>query len=392
MVCVVLGETLNPSSAGPKASRLSDIYESFPVPKGFVILADAYLEHVKELPINNRLKDLKPDDIEDLVKVSGDIKTLITNKPLSAEVLDSVKSFASKLNEKIVVRSSSIQEDLKDLTFAGQYDSFLDLENRLEVLETYIKLCWSSLFTPRAMSYRHHNNLKQENLSIAVLVQNMIYGTSGVVFSVNPNTGEDEVLIEFHAKGVVSGEHNAHSVSLKSTRDAYDYFSLKADDQQMLFNYTKDLSQVFQSPLDIEWVIDSKGLLSVLQVRPLQVLKQEDSAPFISDLPILIGSAVGRGVFTGVVHKIKDPKEPFKAGSVLVVSTTSPEWEPVMRKAKALITDFGSKTSHASLVAREMNLPAIVGTGDACLNLKDGQHITLELNSEIGLVYGGLKC
>lgn len=379
----------NRQSVGQKSARLAEIFGAYRVPAGFVLTSRAYEDHVQNLPVHEPLKDIDVTDLDSLLACSNAIKTMITGKPIALPVLNSVKVHARRLGSFLAIRSSSVQEDTKELSFAGQYDSFLDVRNNSHSLEEYIKACWASLYTPRVISYRHHNKLPQENLSTAVLIQNMVHGLSGVLFTSNPNDGSAETLIEFHPKGVVQGNTKPHSVVLKSlVADVSSLGDLSADHQRLLYQYGMKLSERFQCPLDIEWCLD-KGTIFILQVRPLKVGTPSVALKY-SIPPILLGSAVGSGLKTGVVQKLSKPNESFKEGSVLVVETTSPEWEPVMRRASGLITDKGSQTSHASLVAREMGLSAVVGTMEATSVLKNGQTVTLNTSdSRLGLVYGG---
>ena len=173
-------------------------------------------------------------------------------------------------------------------------------------------------------------------------------------------------------------------------RDTSTNAKLPNDRQMLLYRFGELLVGMYGGPVDVEWVFDGDELF-IVQVRPLRVNYEQPAKGYVSALPILIGSPVGAGLVSGVVQKIKDPRDgSFKRGNVLVVETTSPEWEPLMRRARALITDKGSQTSHASLVAREMGLHAIVGTMTATMDLANGQTVTLDGNDlRSGFVYGG---
>jgi len=377
MLCLDFKAQILPSIGGMKAARLSSI-SNIPIPISCVLPSYHYIEHVADLPLEDLLIDLNPLDIESLLKVSSEIKTLICDKPLLTRPL-----FSIPLSDLLAIRSSSIQEDLLGLSFAGQYDSFLNVENNLDQLEKYIKLCWASLYTPRAMSYRHHNGLTQTNLSMAVLIQNMIEGISGVLLST-----KNEFIIEFSKHGVVDGKTNGEHLIIKDKSAIKDFGALSAKNQELLINYTESLFDKFGVHLDLEWVL-SDHLLYLVQVRPFKVLKDKYTDISVRGIPILFGSAVGFGTLTGVVQKAQSPRDKIKKGMILVVKDTSPDWEPLMRQARALITDHGCRTSHASLVANEMGLPAVVGTTEATFCLTDGQIITIQLGKETGFVYGG---
>ena len=214
-ICLRLEKAADSTVAGLKAARLASLRGSFPVPDGFVITAEAYSRHVADLPLDEVLKKIDFNDLAELLDASQVLRDLITQKPVNAQdaqelhaelmPLDHGHPFLSGTNVlPIVVRSSSMQEDMADLSFAGQYDSFLDVPIK-ETL-SYIKLCWASLYTARALSYRHHNGIPQsDGVSMAVIVQQMVRGISGVLFTANPDTGVVETLIEYHEDGVVSG-------------------------------------------------------------------------------------------------------------------------------------------------------------------------------------------
>lgn len=386
MACQHLSQLISAQDGGQKAARLSSIFQEVSVPQGFVLTSWAYSEHVADLPLDTILATLDATDLDSLLTVSNSIKAMIQSKLLSPKILTELICFSESLDGRIAVRSSSVQEDLSDLSFAGQYDSFLDVENKLEALDSYVKLCWASLYTPRAMSYRHHNKIPQTDLSMAVILQDMVYGMPGVLFSYSPT----ECLIEFHKNGVVHGRTNANSIHIHGDVPRSDYSALKIKDQDILIALTKKLHKKFATPLDIEWVLGVSGF-SILQVRPLKVSKRKtpETSRFLSSIPLLMGSAVGVGPVTGVVQKAYSPQDKIKRDSILVVRDTSPDWEPLMRQARALITDHGCRTSHASLVAAEMGLPAVVGTTDGTFSLTDGQIVTIDLDSDLGLVYGG---
>lgn len=394
MICVPLASAGNPLIYGQKAARLASLADAFPVPEGFVLASEVYERHVAELPIAGILTKLDPTDIISLCDISREIRDLITSKQILASDAEEVLLALAPLGEEhpfgdgrpVAIRSSALQEDLPGLSFAGQYDSFLDVEIT-RVLD-YVKLCWASLYSPRALSYRHHNGLGGA-APMAVLIQERVQGLPGVMFTANPNDGSDETIIEFDERGVVDGRVNPVRITMTGYLDIHQHQKFPGGIQTALYAYGKLLTQMFGGPLDVEYIYRDGGI-KILQVRPLKVSDAKPRSSGAGALPILIGTPVGGGLTSGVIQKIRDPKEPFTPGKILCVPDTSPEWEPVMRKARALITDHGSLTSHATLVAREMNLPAMVGTVSATTDLVSGQTVTLDGNDlRTGFVYGG---
>jgi len=350
----LLEKALDPNLVGLKASQLARLDGcSFLIPRGFVLGKEAYEEHVEGLAIEEALRDIDLASVEALVACSHSIQDMILGKPLSLGLIDRIASHVRFKFRSCAVRSSSLHED-SGLSFAGIYDSFLDVDPNC--LAYYIKLCWSGLYTPRAISYRYHNDIKKD--SMAVIVQEMIHGISGVMFTAQPNTGEKETLIEYHAQGVVEGRTTPTSFVMNSNEDT-SVNKLPIVCQQLLYRYGVILEVMYKSPVDVEWVYNGTSLY-ILQVRTLKTGQASTPKKSSFNVPLLLGSPVGEGMVTGVVQKLSSPFERFRAGNILVVKTTSPEWEPVMRRAKALITDQGSQTSHASLVAREMKLNARV--------------------------------
>jgi pyruvate, water dikinase len=355
-------------------------------------------------------------------------------------------------NTDVAVRSSATAEDLPDASFAGQQETYLNVHGAVGVLEACHK-CFASLFTDRAISYRQTKGFDHFEVALSVGVQKMVrsdLATSGVMFSIDTETGFKDAVLVTAAYGlgenVVQGAVNPDEylvfkptlkqgfrsildkrLGSKEIKMVYDVggskltknipveqgdrqkFALDENDILQLAAWACQIeahySQVrgMETPMDIEWAKDGlTGKLFIVQARPetVQSQKTENSLKnyhLISDaplpVPLVIGRAIGAAIGQGTVQVILNANqiEQFRAGDVLVTQRTDPDWEPIMKKASAIVTDRGGRTCHAAIIAREMGIPAIVGCGDATTLLKNGQAVTVSCaEGEEGKVYGGL--
>ncbi|MDP3300987.1 MAG: phosphoenolpyruvate synthase [Sulfuricurvum sp.] len=452
---------------GGKNASLGEMYcnltpKGIHVPFGFATTAHAYRTFLTQSGIieslTQFLSTLDPQDMHSLSKTALAVRTLILNtefpKPLSQAIVSAYQRLCLHYNQDsldVAVRSSATAEDLPSASFAGQQESFLNISGEERLLE-HVRRCYASLFTDRAISYRHHNGFPHMSISLCVGVQKMVrsdQASSGIMFSIDPDSGSDSLIVINSAWGlgenIVGGKINPdeftvfkptlqhHSTILKRQMGTkqlqmiYDpdnaaktlnittpqslqhQFSLSDDEIMRLAKNASVIEHHYsnlsgqESPMDIEWAKDGvDGKLYIVQARPETVQSQKEknftlsSYVFDADAPkkeLLSGTAVGERIGSGKVRIIHDSSEfhLFQEGEVLVTDNTDPDWEPVMKKASALITNRGGRTCHAAIIAREIGVSAIVGATNASTQLKDSQEVTISCaQGEIGYVYEGL--
>jgi pyruvate, water dikinase len=432
------------------------------VPDGFATTAYAYRAFIKaanlEQPLRQLFADLNTEDVERLRQVGQQARALILNTPFPDDLQGAIATAYEALcqqygeNTDVAVRSSATAEDLPDASFAGQQETYLNVHGVVGVLEACHK-CFASLFTDRAISYRHTKGFDHFEVALSVGVQKMVrsdLATSGVMFSIDTETGFKDAVLVTAAYGlgenVVQGAVNPDEylvfkptlkqgfrsildkrLGSKEIKMVYDVggskltknISVEQGDRQKFALEENDILQLatwacqieahysqvrgMETPMDIEWAKDGlTGELFIVQARPetVQSQKTENSLKnyhLISDTPLptplatgrAIGSAIGQGTVQVILNA--NQIEQFRAGDVLVTQRTDPDWEPIMKKASAIVTDRGGRTCHAAIIAREMGIPAIVGCGDATTLLKNGQAVTVSCaEGEEGKVYEGL--
>ena len=369
-------------------------------------------------------------------------------KDLEVDILKAYDQLTDFYNEKqliMAVRSSATAEDGIDASFAGQHESYLNVRGKEALLER-VRDCMASLFTNRAIAYRAEKGFAQMEVALSVTVQKMIgsgESSSGVMFTLDTETGFDNVILinsifgigEMIVKGKVTpdefyvfkptlppvkikngfkpiivknlGRKNRKYVYGKTggleevvvEKSQQVRFSITDEEILCLARWGKQIEDHYGRPQDIEWAKDAKSKeLYIVQSRPETVQAMKDKNKYIeydvktNKKPILTGIAVGDKVGIGKVHKINDINKlsEFKKGEVLVTKMTDPDWVPVMRKASAIVTDEGGKTAHAAIVARELGVPAIVGTGSATSKLKSGELITVDCTEGLnGRIFEG---
>ena len=372
------------------------------------------------------------------------------NPDLKAQILEAYRHLKTLVGPglSVAVRSSATAEDLPTASFAGQHDSFLHVRGEAELIEA-CRRCFASLFTDRAIVYRANNGFDHFKVALSVAVMQMVRSddaASGVIFTLDTETGFPDVVFLTGAYGlgenVVQGrvdpdEFYVHKptfrqgyravlrrtlgakqtrivsepkgdgaglVTLPVSRGARARYCLKDDEVLQLTDVAIRIEDHYSkraghpTPMDIEWAKDAvNGRLYIVQARPETVVSQRGAVIETFQLtgkgPILAsGKAVGERIAAGVVRVIREPAdlEAFQPGEVLVAEATSPDWEPVMARAVAVVTDRGGRTCHAAIVARERGLPAVVGAGDATAKLMDGQRVTVSCaEGETGRVYAG---
>jgi pyruvate,water dikinase len=411
-----------------------------PVPRGFAITGRLYKEFMEEAGLSDRmsqvLQDLDPSEIKALQKASGDLRQLIEDTKIpdtvETQILEAYAKLAracGKPEVLVAVRSSATAEDLPDASFAGQQDTFLNVGR--EHLLARVRACWSSLFTPRAISYRYEKGFRHEEVLLSVAVMEMVQArSSGVIFTIEPVTGERNKVIINAAWGlgeaVVSGrvtpdeyviskdslEIMERHVAAKKEKCVLRpqgetaYIAVPEDLQRVpaitdeeiirLTEAAKNIEAHYGSPQDIEWAIDENGKLFILQARPETVHSRETAKEALSMEPgksaeiLLKGLGVSPGLGSGPVKVLLDAKEIhlLNKGEVLVTEMTTPDWVPVMKISAAIVTNSGGKTCHAAIVSRELGIPCVVGTNEATQVLANVPEVSVD--GATGVVYRGI--
>ncbi|MBI5872218.1 phosphoenolpyruvate synthase [archaeon] len=432
------------SIAGGKGSNLGEMINliKLPVPPGFVATTKAFdkfieFNQLKE-KIQEMIEDCDVDDTEQLLQTSKNIKQLILRGEYPQAIKYEITQAYNQLSVSrditlpaiiplisagreyaiVAVRSSATAEDLPSASFAGQMATFLNVKGITELIEK-IKECWASLYEPRAIFYRNKQGVKHS--SIAVIIQRMIPSEkSGVMFTVNPSTGEDNIVIEATwglGETLVQGEVEPDRYAVSKTgeivekkigsklrmrvrdiasdrtvevsvpRDKINQPVLNNDEILKLANYGLVLEEHYQKPQDVEFAIE-KNRIYITQTRAITTEAKVEEWK-IEGKPILKGLGVSPGIATGtvkIVHKIGDLVK-IQKGDILVTEMTSPDMVVTMSRSSAIVTDSGGQTCHAAIVSREMGLPAIVGTQNATKTLQEGQLVTVDAHH--GLVYSG---
>jgi len=439
------------ASLGEMISNLSNL--GVKVPGGFATTADAYRDFLNEAgltdKINKTLAELDVDDVNALASCGKNIRHWVVEAPLPASLESEVRKCYAELavdgmDATVAVRSSATAEDLPDASFAGQQETFLNIKGIKQVLHA-IKLVFASLFNDRAISYRVHQGFDHAEVALSAGIQMMVrsdLSSSGVMFSIDTESGfEDVVFItgsyglgetvvqgavnpdEFYVykKSLAAGkkailqknrgskmikmiyaqeEHPEHAIQTVSVDEhEQKMFCIDDDDINALATMAMIIEKHYQRPMDIEWAKDGlSGELFIVQARPETVVSREGKIIERYVLkeqakPIVDGRAVGNRIGQGKAKVITDltQMDQIEQGDVLVTDMTDPDWEPVMKKASAIVTNRGGRTCHAAIIAREMGIPALVGSGDATNVLQHGADITVSCaEGDTGFVYSGL--
>ena len=442
------------ASLGEMISQLSA--NGVRVPTGFATTADAYREFLAQngldVKINATLDALNVDDTQALAICGKQVREWIMNAPFPAALNQAIEENYKLLTAKsgngatFAVRSSATAEDLPDASFAGQQESFLNIQGLDNILHA-IKEVFASLYNDRAISYRVHKGFVHADVALSAGVQQMVrsdIGCAGVMFTIDTESGFKDVVFITSSYGlgetVVQGAVNpdefyVHKPTLalgkpsivrrtmgsklikmifsdatragKSTHTVdvdtadSDRYSLSDADVLELARYATTIEAHYGCPMDIEWGkngVDNK--LYILQARPETVKSQETLNNVTetfklnkhSEKPLVVGRAVTQKVGVGPVRIVLDPAEMHlvQPGDVLVADMTDPNWEPVMKRASALVTNRGGRTCHAAIIARELGIPAIVGAVNATDVLREGEIVTVSCaEGESGFVYHG---
>jgi pyruvate,water dikinase len=407
---------------GGKGANLGEmINANIPVPNGFIVTSKAYFDFLSGTSIKAKimaeLGDLDVNDSEKLQDASKKIMTAILSADMPEKLRQQIKQYYHDLcgesDKRVAVRSSATAEDLPDASFAGQQETYLNVEGWASVAKN-VQKCWASLFGARAIFYRTTNKFSHLKVGIAVPVQLMVQSDiSGVMFTANPLTNDREEVSVEAAYGlgqpVVSGELtpdqyivNKKSEKIVSRFVARQTWQLtlagstpvakghqnlqKLSNKKIieLANIGINIEKHYGNPQDIEWGIES-GKIYIVQSRPVTTLVQKNETVLNVDSSkkgkvLLDGLAASPGVGAGPVRIIKNAREisKVKEGDVLVAEMTNPDYVPAMKRATAIVTDLGGRTSHAAIVSRELGIPAVVGTSHATKILTNGEIITVD--------------
>lgn len=421
------------------------------VPGGFATTADAYREFAEVNGLQQRIADaldgLDVDDVAALARVGSEIRGWIAQAPLPAELEREVREAYATLcdgNEElsVAVRSSATAEDLPEASFAGQQETFLNVRGIDEVL-LRIREVFASLFNDRAIAYRVHQNFEHMQVALSAGVQRMVrsdLASSGVLFTLDTESGFRDVVFITSAWGlgemVVQGQVNPdefyvwkkglaqgnpavlrRELGSKALRMVYatsgdervaieevdeadqQRFSLNDDEVQELARYAVTIEQHYGRPMDIEWGKDGEdGRLYILQARP-ETVESRESAQHVeryelkeTSKVLAEGRSIGSRIGAGKAKLVRDPSEMHlvKPGDVLVTDMTDPDWEPIMKRASAIVTNRGGRTCHAAIIARELGIPAVVGCRDATERIVDGSSVTVSCaEGDTGFIYEG---
>ncbi len=421
-------------SVGGKAASLGELTAAgLPVPPAFVVTADTYRSFIEGTGIDDELfsvVDVDTDDSEALAEAAECAQELILETDVPDDVREELLAAFDELDHDVVaVRSSATAEDLPDASFAGQQETFLNVE-RADLLER-VRECWASLFTQRAIYYRNEQGFEDAVVDIAVVVQAMVDAdTSGVLFTSHPSTGASQAIIEAAwglGEAVVSGavspdnyvvdretgdleevtvadkkmmyvREGGETVERQVPDEKRERQVLDAEDVDRLVTLGERIEDHYGEPQDVEWAIYEDKVF-LLQSRPITTIEAgfdgtdaagdgaeeaaglADGGATTQEEGILVdGLGAGPGTATGdvrIVHKL-DQLDKVESGDVIVTEMTTPDMVPAMKRAAGLVTDEGGMTSHAAIVSRELGVPAVVGATDATSRLQDGQRIAID--------------
>ncbi|MES1159577.1 MAG: phosphoenolpyruvate synthase, partial [Bacteroidota bacterium] len=439
------------ASLGEMFSKLTD--KGIRVPDGFATTAAAFwhfMDYNKMGPVlRELLRGLDRDKFSNLSETGSKARALIQNALMPQDLADAItgayKTLCGAHFSDVAVRSSATAEDLPEASFAGQHESFLNIRGEEPLLEA-VKKCYVSLYTDRAIKYREDNGFAHEKVALSVGIQKMVRSDkacSGVGFTLEPESGFRDII---HLAGVwglgeniVQGQATPdeflvfkpslaegrraiiqkrlgkkektmvyadkeagagiHTLNLDTPVEKRRQFVLTDDEVTSLAIWASVIEHHYGKPMDIEWAKDGlTGELFIVQARP-ETVQSRKNPMLVKEYELIQkgetlaqGEAVGAQVISGRARILASPEKAgdLKEGEIIVTDLTSPDWDPILKKAGGIVTNKGGRTSHASIVARELGVPAIVGTGDATEKIKDGETITLSCSEgKTGSVYRG---
>jgi pyruvate,water dikinase len=423
------------------------------VPNGFAITADGY-RHVLEsaqawAPLHAALDDLKPDDVADLARRAKRAREIVYGAGLPQDLADEIRGAYRRLREEygpdmsLAVRSSATAEDLPNASFAGQHETFLNIHGDESLLDA-CRRCFASLFTDRAIHYRIDNGFDQFKVALSIGVMKMVrsdLASAGVMFSLDTESGFSDVVFITSAYGIaenvvqgavdpdefyvhkptfaqghkavlrrragdkavkmvfVEGETKQTTRNIPTPKADRERYSVTDADVLDLAGCALAIERHYGRPMDMEWAKDGlDGMIYIVQARPETVASQRKPTTLESyaldgkGQVVVEGRAVGDKIASGGARLITNLTQlaEFKPGEILVADTTTPDWEPVMKTAAAIVTNRGGRTCHAAIIARELGVPAVVGTGNATTRIANGDTVTISCaEGNTGRVYRG---
>jgi len=422
------------------------------VPGGFATTADAYREFLLQDGLKDRIAErlhhLDITDIPALQSAGSDIRRWINEVPFPAEMEKAIDAAYAELEKEYgqeatwAVRSSATAEDLPDASFAGQQETFLNVSGLANIKQS-IREVFASLFNDRAISYREHQGFDHEEVALSAGIQKMVrsdISSSGVAFSLDTESGFRDVVFitgsyglgemvvqgavnpdEFYVhketlaagrpsvlrrtlgqkaiKMVYSGESSNPVKTVEVEPEQRVFFSLTDEEVEALAKMVVTIEQHYKRPMDVEWAKDGNdNRIYIVQARPETVQSQQENVIEEFTLKerskvLSVGRSIGKKIGKGRVRLFNslDQMDEFEDGDVLLTDMTDPDWEPIMKKSSAIITNRGGRTCHAAIIARELGVPAVVGCGDATENVADGSEVTVSCSEgDEGHVYAGL--
>ena len=440
------------ASLGEMIGNLADAGVS--VPGGFATTSEAFQRFIAESQLEQRIADrldaLDVDDVETLMRVGKEIRGWVINAPLPVDldtaVRDAYKTMCDRAGTQIAVavRSSATAEDLPDASFAGQQETFLNVEGA-DAVVTKVKEVFASLYNDRAIAYRVHHGFKHADVFLSAGVQQMVrsdLACSGVLFTLDTESGFRDVVFitgsyglgEMVVQGAVNpDEYYVYKPTLEQGRPAIlrrtlgskqvrmvyadtgatervrtepvpaelsGRFCLTDEEVHALARQAMTIERHYGRPMDVEWAKDGvTGELFIVQARP-ETVKSRGRATTIeryhldaSGRVLCEGRAIGQRIGQGTAKVVKSITEMnrVQAGDVLVTDMTDPDWEPIMKRASAIVTNRGGRTCHAAIIARELGIPAVVGCGNATQAIADGAEATISCaEGDTGYIYEGL--
>jgi len=440
------------ASLGEMISNLANV--GVQVPGGFATTSYAFNEFLEQSGLNDKiyklLDDLNVDDVNALAKAGSTIRQWIIDTPFLPQMQQEIEQAYAKLagefatDASFAVRSSATAEDMPDASFAGQQETFLNVRG-LDAVMVAIKHVFASLFNDRAISYRVHQGYDHRGVALSAGIQRMVrsdISSSGVMFSIDTESGFEDVVFITSSYGlgemVVQGAVNPdefyvhkptlakgkpsvvrRNIGSKAIKMVYtenqehgkqveivdideaqsNQFSLTDDEVQNLAKQAVIIEKHYQRPMDIEWAKDGlDGKLYIVQARP-ETVRSRESGNVMEQFQlqgtanvVCTGRSIGQKIGSGEAKVLSSLSEMDKIlpGDVLVTDMTDPDWEPIMKKASAIVTNRGGRTCHAAIIAREMGIPAVVGCGDATSKIKAGDEITVSCaEGDTGFIYQG---
>lgn len=419
------------------------------VPDGFATTAEAFRHFLDYNELTGKLAALMTrldrKEYGNLAEIGAEARKLLYCADMPDHLGHAIASGYAELcaggEGDVAVRSSATAEDLPEASFAGQHESFLHISGETAVIDA-VQMCYASLYTDRAIKYREDNGFAHDKVALSAGVQLMVNadnGCSGVCFTLEPESGFREVI---HIAGVwglgenivqgaatpdeflvfkpllgkvkdpvirrtlgakqqtmIHGAGTRGTVNIDTPQERRDTFVLADEALLTLANWANLIEEHYGKPMDIEWAKDGvNGKLYIIQARP-ETVQSRRNPYLITEYQVrqkgsclTKGEAVGSKIISGVARVLSSPAEirQLKDGEVIITDMTSPDWDPVLRKASAIVTNKGGRTSHASIVARELGVPAVVGTENATYKIKDGQLITVSCcEGATGYIYEG---